>query len=173
MNKGSGRYCNRLYPRNDIFAWKFVSRFARSPCLWSHIRTTEPPSEVHIVPRQGNWWVPFVCFLVDQLITLFWSSCDFYLRLQSQGSPLTSWDSFLVRYLLTSLWPIRFQSTYLDPLPFVCFLPPANEVWGNVLFSHVFVSSQGESLSEGSAWQRPPPVRWRADGRHPTGMLSC
>ena len=64
-------------------------------------------------------------------------------------------------------------------------LPPANEVWGKVMFSQVFSLSTGGSAYRGSAWGgvrppcgrhpgglgRPPGTR-KAGGTHPTGMLS-
>ena len=55
-------------------------------------------------------------------------------------------------------------------------LPPANEVWGKVMFLHLTVCSQGGSASNGG---RPPPKSditgygQRAGGTHPTEMHSC
>ena len=69
------------------------------------------------------------------------------------------------------------------------FLPPANEVWGKVIFSQACVKnsvhgggvsapggvcSQGVSAPEGGAWWRPPPgTAAAAGGTHPTGMHFC
>ena len=51
-------------------------------------------------------------------------------------------------------------------------LPSANEVWGKVMFLHLFtgrgVLCPAGSLSAGSLSGRTPPVRQRADGMHPT-----
>ena len=77
-------------------------------------------------------------------------------------------------------------------------LPPANEVWGKVMFLHLSVYPQGRRNSFGGSasrgrgclqgvciqggeggvciqgWLPPPPPRTRkAGGTHPTGMFSC
>ena len=62
------------------------------------------------------------------------------------------------------------------------FLPPANKVWGRVMFSHVFVhrgvlpqggAASGGSANGGGGRTHPHPKTRKADGKHPTGMLSC
>ena len=81
------------------------------------------------------------------------------------------------------------------------FLPPANEVWGKVIFSQVFVcprerggvTSQNQKLHDqggsassrgvcirGGGWIDPPLDTWdttgygqQAGGTHPTEMHSC
>ena len=67
----------------------------------------------------------------------------------------------------------------------VVSLPPANEVWGKVMFLHVSVilfiegsaykgdlPPEGLSTRGGGLWQTPPETR-KVGGTHPTRMLSC
>ena len=61
------------------------------------------------------------------------------------------------------------------------YLPPANEVWGKVIFSQACVKnpwSGGGAWSWGGAWSGgmfgdPPGTATAAGGTHPTGMHSC
>ena len=58
---------------------------------------------------------------------------------------------------------------------YLCILPPANEVWGKVVFLHLSVCSrrerEGGFFLEGG-WAHLPRTK-KAGGTHPTGMLSC
>ena len=81
------------------------------------------------------------------------------------------------------------------------YLPPANEVWGKVIFSQACVKNSvhrggawfrggyllpggvawsqerclvwGGAWSQGGAWWRPPGTATAAGDTHPTGMHSC
>ena len=71
------------------------------------------------------------------------------------------------------------------------FLPPANEVWGKVIFSEACVKNSvhsggggllpggaysGRLPARGGAWWRPPPhprTATAVGSTHPTGMHSC
>ena len=64
----------------------------------------------------------------------------------------------------------------------VIITAPANEVWGKVMFSQVFVCPRGGVCGEGCGKHLPgprarlsPPVETatEAGGTHPTGMYSC
>ena len=64
---------------------------------------------------------------------------------------------------------------FISPL-----LPPANEVWGKVMFSQVYVcphggggSAFGGGGSASGGWADPPPPRTRKAGSTFTGMLFC
>ena len=71
-------------------------------------------------------------------------------------------------------------------VPMITFLPPANEVWGKVMFSQVFVYPRGgwsayrggglPTGRKGSAYEAgcwTPPRSIKVGGTHPTGILSC
>ena len=88
-----------------------------------------------------------------------------------------------------STHPTGMQSCFLFKCSVLTFLPPANEVWGKVMFLHLCVTT-GICLQGGpaSGWGvscmgglgRPPQNTWdttgygqQAGGTHPTGMNSC
>ena len=96
---------------------------------------------------------------------------------------------------------LKFYSVATSNIPI--FLPPANEVWGKVIFLHLFVIlfmgevpawgvsvpagvvwsrglegvclllGDGCLLPGGCAWWRTPGTATAAGGTHPTGMHSC
>ena len=59
-------------------------------------------------------------------------------------------------------------------------LPPANEVWGKVIFLHLSVILFTVGVCLSACWDTTPPgaehagrYGQRAGGTHPTGMQSC
>ena len=60
--------------------------------------------------------------------------------------------------------------------PLLEYLPPANEVWGKVIFLHLSVilfTGGGCLLPGGCLVETPPGTATAAGGTHPAGMHSC
>ena len=91
---------------------------------------------------------------------------------------------FIFFYLISARF--NFALLILKPL---LYLPPANEVWGKVIFLHLCVILFTGGGVPGQVQPPPPPGRYTtgqvhppgkytphgqcADGMHPTGMHSC
>ena len=111
----------------------------------------------------------------------------------SQGVSATPWaDTPLSRHLPWADTPLLSSACWdtvnkrVVGIPLECilvlfFLPPANQVWGRVIFLHVSVilftggaASRVRGLHPGGLGRTPPPFGIRkASGTHPTGILSC